>query len=151
MDIAVIVQKIQYVLAPAVMISSAALLLSGYQNKFSSLSSRFRALNQEKRLLSQEPQRSRIEEARLENILHQMHNILKRATYAKNAIVLTYLAIICFTGTSVLIFINLYTVRIDYWIIGVFLAGLVLILLSAVLMMIETAILYRVIMLEKKV
>ena len=60
MDITEIVQEIQYVLSPAVMVSSSALLLLGLQNKFSSLANRFRALNQEKRVLLQRAARDEI-------------------------------------------------------------------------------------------
>jgi len=39
--VAEIVQKIQYMIAPAVMVSSSALLLLGFNNKFSNLANRF--------------------------------------------------------------------------------------------------------------
>ena len=51
MDVAKIVEEIHLVLAPAVMISSSALLLLGFQTKFSNLASRFRTLNYELREL----------------------------------------------------------------------------------------------------
>ena len=74
-----------------------------------------------------------------------------RATYMKNAIVFTYSGIICFTGTSILIFLNVYSAfRLRHLIITVFLAGLFLILVSAVLIILETRLFYKIISLEKK-
>ena len=151
MDITKIVQEIQYVLSPAVMVSSSALLLLGYQNKFSNLASRFRVLNHEKRVLSQKDHRDALEEERLTSLTTQVHNLMLRATYVKNAIVLTYCAILCFTGTSILIFSNIYSpAQLLHFTIAVFLIGLVLVFASSVLMIMETALFYKVISLERK-
>ena len=151
MEISKIIQEIQYVLAPAVMVSSSALLLLGFQNKFSNLGSRFRALNQEKRSLAQKQTREGEEKKRFENVMRQIDQLMKRATYVKNAILLCHIGIVCFTGTSVLIFINVYTTfQLFNWIIGVFLFGLLSVLISSVLMIIEADLFYKVITLERK-
>ena len=149
MDLHKIVQEIQYVLAPAIMISSASLLLLGFQNKFSSLVNRFRVLNHEKRLLEQNKSRNLTEEERLDNLLRQVGGLVSRATHVKNAIILTYGAILCFVATSILLFLNLYTFIQSFTpTIACFLIGLLLILISSLLMMVEVALAFRIVTLE---
>ena len=151
MDVTKIVQEIQYVLSPAVMVSSSALLLLGLQNKFSNLASRFRALNHEKRTLSQKAGRDEREESRLWNLEEQVDHLMRRATYVKDAIILAYAGIVCFTGTSVLIFVNVYaSFHFSRIITGIFLVGLFFVLVSAVLMILETSLFYKIITLERK-
>ena len=151
MDIGKIVQEIQYVLAPAVMVSSSALLLLGFQNKFSSLANRFRTLNHEKRLLAQKSVRDPTEANRFESLVKQIDQLMCRAGYVKNAILLSYVGIVCFTGTSVLIFLNVYTsFQIFNWITALFLLGLLCVLLSSVLMIFETSLFYQIISIERK-
>ncbi len=151
MDITKIAQEIQYVLSPAVMVSSSALLLLGFQNKFSNLASRFRSLNHEKRLLSQKNSKDPAEQARLSSLIVQVSNLMRRATYVKNAIVLTYGAILCFTMTSILIFSNIYSsFQPLHFTVSIFLFGLLLIFASGVLMILEAALFYKIISLEAK-
>jgi hypothetical protein len=144
------IQEIQYVLAPAIMVSSSALLLLGFQGKFSNLASRFRALNHEKRLLATKPNRDAAEENRLQSLEEQVESLLRRATYVKNAILLSYVGVVCFTGTSVLIFLNVYAAfELRHVVILVFMLGLASILASSILMILETTWLYRILTLEK--
>ena len=151
MDISKIIQEIQYILAPAIMVSSSALLLLGFQTKFSNLANRFRVLNHEKRALSQKAQKETSEEDRLGNLTSQIHHLMRRASHVKNAIVLTYGAIICFAGTSILIFLNIYTsFKLVHSTVAIFLVGLVMVFLSAILMILETMLFYQVISLEKE-
>lgn len=151
MEITKIVQEIQYVLAPAVMVSSSALLLLGYQNKFSNLASRFRALNHEKRLLVRKDQKDETEKERLLSVEQQIDHLMARARHVKNAIVMAYGAIICFAVTSVLIFLNVYAYfQLYQAIIVVFLAGLFLTLAGAACLIAETRLFYKVIALERK-
>ena len=150
MDTGELVRTIQYVLAPAVMVSSSALLLLGFQTKFSNLANRFRALNQEKRLLSERSDRSPSEEARFRSLGKQVEQLMRRATLVKRAILLTYGAIVCFAGTSVFIFLNVYTsFQLYHLIIAVFIFGFFLSLAAAVFMIQETSLFYRIIRLEK--
>lgn len=151
MEAAKITQDIQYVLAPAVMISSCSLLLLGFQNKFSSLASRFRVLNAEKRSLLLRQSRDEVENQRLENLKKQADHLVKRATHVKNVILMTYLAIVCFLSTSLLIYLHVYgSSQLFPWIIASFLAGLLLVFSCAILMMIEVALAFKVISLESK-
>lgn len=149
MDIQNLVQMIQSVLAPALMVSSSGLLLLGFQNKFSNLASRFRALNQEKRQLLQKSVREASEEIRLRSLTQQVNQLVLRSRYVKNAILLAYFSIICFSGSSVLIFLNVHaSLGLMGWVMSVFGAGLLSILGAAALMMCETHLLYKVVQLE---
>lgn len=151
MDTPRIIQEIQYAIAPAVMVSSSALLLLGFQNKFSNLASRFRALNQEKRNLLHKAERSAAEEARLGNLTQQVEQLARRAKHVKNAIIFTYLGILCFVGTSMLIFADGYVaLQLYHLTIGIFILGFVLLLASSMEMITETRLFYEIISLEKK-
>ena len=151
-NIAEIVQKIQYMIAPAVMVSSSALLLLGFHNKFSNLASRFRVLNQEKRLLSQKAHKEETEAARLNSLVVQVDQLMKRASYVKNAILFTYLAIICFVSTSILIFLNVYvSFQLNNAIAVVILAGFLALVTTSIFMVLETTLFYQVIVIEKNI
>ena len=151
MDLSKIVQEIQYVLAPAVMISSSALLLLGFQNKFSSLANRFRALNQERRTLSQKLDRNNPENERLRNLKAQVDHLIQRAAHVKNAILLMYVAIMCFVATSIFLFLNIYMhFQFSYLAIMFFLIGLVLVFVVSASIMIEVALSFKVLDLESK-
>ena len=152
MNVAEIVQKIQFMIAPAVMVSSSALLLLGFQNKFSNLANRFRVLNQEKRGLSQKSHKEELEILRLNSLTLQVDHLMKRASYVKNAILFTYLAIICFVSASLLIFLNVYvSLSLNYGIAFVVLAGFLSLIVTSISMLLETWLFYRVIALEKKI
>ena len=151
MDLTKIVQDIQYVLAPAVMISSSALLLLGFQNKFSSLVSRFRALNQEKRLLSQKKEKTPIDQERFLSVTEQVDRLAKRATHVKNAILLAYSAIICFIATSILLFFKIYTsLQLSHLAIASFLLGLAFIFAASILMIVEVTLAFNIVRIEKE-
>ena len=151
MEISQLVQEIQYILAPAIMISSSALLLLGFQNKFSNLADRFRGLNQEKRRLFQKADRTPEEERHLSNLSGQIEYLFRRASHVKNAILLTYGAVVFFTGTSILILFNIYFVRQLYpYIIVTAAIGLSLLFLTALIMLAEARLIFRVLALEKK-
>ena len=146
-----LVQTIQNALAPSVMISSSGLLLLGFQNKFSALFDRFRSLNEEKRRLKQKTVRDEIENKRLANLEEQLMKLTKRATHVKNAILVTYLAIISFLATSFFLFWNLYRAHdFDHLTLGFFGIGLALIFVACISIMIEVSISYRILTIEKK-
>ncbi|OIO38515.1 MAG: hypothetical protein AUJ72_02415 [Candidatus Omnitrophica bacterium CG1_02_46_14] len=151
MNIPEIVQKIQYMIAPAVMVSSSALLLLGFQNKFSNLANRFRVLNHEKRVLSQKSNLEETERVRLKSLIKQVDQLMKRASYVKNAILFTYFAIIAFVGASILLYLNVYIAfQLNHAIAYVILAGFVSLMLTSFFMILETTLFYQVIAIEKK-
>ena len=151
MELSKIVQNIQSILAPAIMISSSALLLLGFQNKFSALFNRFRALNEEKRYLRKKREKDNLERERLKNLEKQLAALTRRAFYVKNAIVFTYLAIIAFLITSFFIFLGIYfNIQHEHLIIFSFEAGLAGVLMASIMIVIEVGISYRILRLEYK-
>lgn len=151
MQAAQFVQEIQYALAPAILISSSALLLLGFQNKFSALVNRFRALNQERRVILRNPKCSDQENKRLLNLTEQVDHLMLRATHVKNAILLTYAAIVSFVGTSIFIFAGIYT-KASFLSLAVvvFAIGLILIFVTSILMMIEIGLAFHIVTIERK-
>lgn len=151
MNVNEIVQQIQYMVAPAVMVSSSALLLLGFHNKFATLANRFRVLNHEKRLLQQKSQRDNLEDIRLKNLIEQVGHFMTRATYVKNAILFTYAAIICFISTSILIFFAAAgSAGFRFLSTTVFFFGFLALIVTSIFMVLETLLFYRIIVLEKQ-
>ena len=151
MEIEAVVKEIQYVIAPAVMVSSSALLLLGFQTKFSNLASRFRALNQERRTLDRKTGKDENDQERLKSLTEQVEQLMRRASHVKNAIISTYFAIICFVATSILLFLNAHTSNgFHGLLIGVFLMGFLALVATCVLMVLETGLFFKVIAVEKK-
>ena len=146
-----IVQNIQYILAPAIMISSSALLLLGFQNKFSALFNRLRSLNEEKRQLKKKPQKDEAENQRLQNVEKQLEGIAARLAYVKNAILSDYVAIIAFLTTSFFLFLAIYfEFQFEFLTILSFGIGLTALFVSSILIMIEVSVAYRILQLERK-
>ncbi|HTL48324.1 MAG TPA: DUF2721 domain-containing protein [Verrucomicrobiae bacterium] len=149
MDLAKLTQEIQYILAPALMISSSALLLLGFQTKFSNLASRFRVLNLEVRQLAAIPVRSKEEDTRFTNLATQIQYLFSRASLVKNAVLCLYGGILCFAGTSILILINVYSsLRLYPVIVALFTLGLLSFFFSVIIAFRETRLLYRVLQVE---
>lgn len=149
MDVTAVVQEIQFVLAPAVMISSSALLLLGFQTKFSNLASRFRTLNHELRELKKSPRQEDWQKERFESLGLQVNHLFQRATHVKNAILLTYGAILFFVLTSVLIFLDVHGVgSLFKWIQLSFVLGLLVEFSAVLTLMIEVALAFKVIKIE---
>ena len=150
MNLTQIIHQIQSIVAPAVMISSSALMLLGFNAKFSNLANRFRSLCQEEELLAGKETKNPGDERRLANLKEQVEALFRRADCLKNSILLTYVAILCFTGTSILILINIYfSLELYYSIILAFALGLVCLMVMGVLMFLETRLFYAVLKLEK--
>lgn len=151
MNLSQLVQEIQYILAPAVMISSSALLLLGFHTKFSNLAGRFRAVNHEWRQLKAKEEHSADDTIRLMSLENQKDFLFRRVFYVQKAILMNYGAIACFCGTSLMILLNLYTpLNLYVFIVCAFAAGLLLLLLTAGVMSLETMLFYRVMKLEKQ-
>ncbi len=147
-----VVQQIQFMVAPAVMVSSSALLMLGFNNKFSNLANRFRLLNHEKRTLQHKANKDQIELARLGNLALQVQHLMKRATYVKNAILCTYFAIICFVSTSIFIFSgNFGPFSGSVVATAVFFVGFLMLIVTSLYMIAETSLFYHVITIEEKV
>lgn len=142
---------IQYTLAPAVMISSAALLLVGLNNRFSSLFQRFRLLNLERRSFPSDASREAAQAGRLESVTRQLGWLHRRVQLVKNAILLIYVGILCFILTSVgLLVQKISGIDFSRAVVFIFFSGIFLIFLSVLLMIAETGLAYRILIIEKK-
>ncbi|MBS4029663.1 MAG: DUF2721 domain-containing protein [Ignavibacteriales bacterium] len=107
-----IIQVIQLILAPAVMINACGLLLLSVSNKFSLIINRVRMLNEEKRKLASKTNKSELsqpETERAASILKQIPELMMRAKYLRNSLIAYFSAIGFFVLTSVLIGIDYFS------------------------------------------
>jgi hypothetical protein len=81
-----IVQLIQGMLAPGLMISACGLLLLGMNNKYSLVVNRIRLLNEEKRKIFHKAGIDEMESSRLSNIELQISHLIGRISLVRNAV-----------------------------------------------------------------
>jgi hypothetical protein len=99
-----VIQIIQLILAPAVMINACGLLLLATSSKYSSVLNRIRLLNDEKRKLFRKAGDKNFEETqRLESLTRQIAHLMHRAQLVRNAVMCYTGAIALFILTSLLI------------------------------------------------
>lgn len=99
-----VIQIIQLILAPAVMINACGLLLLATSNKYSSVLNRIRLLNDEKRKLFKKAGEKNFEETqRLESLARQLEHLMQRAKLVRDAVMCYTGAIALFILTSLLI------------------------------------------------
>jgi hypothetical protein len=145
-----IIQAIQLILAPAVMINACGLLLLGISNRYSMILTRVRSLNEEKRRIAVRlGDKNPVPEdtIRLESIARQIERLLVRAAYARNA-VLSYLGGVgLFVFTSLLIGTDYFTgtFELRYTILGAFLAGIAAVMVGVIYALLDTLKAYEVI------
>lgn len=102
MDISV-VQVIEAVLAPGIMISACGLLLLGMNNKYSLVVNRIRLLGEERRRFSIKASKEEFlyqEEVRLKSISMQIEKLKYRVKLVRNAVFSYSLAVALFVITS---------------------------------------------------
>jgi hypothetical protein len=111
-----IVNVIQAMLAPGIMISACGLLILGMNNKYSIVVARIRALTDEKRRLITPPNYGNLnsdEENRLSNINMQIDLFAYRVVLVKEAVISYYIAVGFYILSSLIIGLNfLYDQRI---------------------------------------
>ncbi len=104
------VKMIQFMLAPAVMISACGLLLLGINNRYSAIANRIRALNDERRRLLLKLKDGReldyMESNRLASIMKQLEQLFCRLGYVKNCVISYSVGIFLFILTSLIIGID---------------------------------------------
>lgn len=142
-DSLTVIQAIQLMLAPAVMINGCGLLLLGISNKFSSVVSRVRLLNEERRKLSaraSDPNFGAQENQRLESIARQLDRLLRRAWLVRNSLLCYSISIALFVLTSLLIGFDYFAVvlQLKSVIIATFMAGLVIFFLGVIFAALDT-------------
>lgn len=104
-----IVNVIQAMLAPGIMISACGLLLLGMNNKYSIVVARIRALTDEKRKMITPPKAGNLnpdEENRLNNINMQIDLFAFRIVLIKKAVTSYYIAVAFYIFSSLLIGLN---------------------------------------------
>jgi hypothetical protein len=151
-----IVQVIQLMLAPGLMISACGLLLLAMNNKYSLVVNRIRLLNEEKRKFISKVSGKDFnyeETIRLESILLQIKKLALRARLVRNAVLSYTIAVALFVITSLLIgFKFIFNIeKVDSLITVLFLIGMISVLSGVVYAAYETIKGYEIIQLEVKV
>ena len=128
-----IVEVIQLMLAPGLMISACGLLLLGVNNKYSLVVNRIRLLNDEKRKIldrSGEGETALADNVRLESISIQLEKLVHRVKLVKLAVQNYTIAVALFILTSILIGVSFLFKMGDfqYLITIIFLLGMLLVL-----------------------
>jgi hypothetical protein len=130
-----VIQIIQLILAPAVMINACGLLLLATSNKYSSVLNRIRLLNDEKRKLIRKAGDKNFDETqRLESLSRQIERLMVRAKLVRNSVMCYTGAIALFIVTSLLIGLSflIHGFQSDSAIMIAFLVGMVVILAGVV-------------------
>ena len=142
-DITSIVQIIQLMLAPGLMISACGLLLLGMNNKYSLVVNRIRLLNEERRKVLRkidDPEFSSRENIRIESISQQLQILTYRVKMVRNAVLSYTIAVALFVVTSLLIGLGyLFDItRLNSFITTLFLLGMVSVLCGVIFAAYET-------------
>lgn len=107
MDVSInIVNVIQSMLAPGIMISACGLLILGMNNKYSLVVNRIRLLNEEKREVSFKSGNKDFqfeEEVRLKSLATQLEQLHVRVKFVRNAVLFYSIAVALFVLTSLCI------------------------------------------------
>lgn len=129
-----VIQIIQLILAPAVMINACGLLLLSTNNKYSLILNRIRLLNDEKRKLFKKAGEKNFEEnLRLESLIKQIGQMMIRAKLMRDAVLCYTGGVALFIVASLLIGLQFFSKALHspYLVIGVFLLGIIAMLLGA--------------------
>jgi len=145
-----IVQLIQGMLAPGLMISACGLLLLGMNNKYSLVVNRIRLLNEEKRKIFHQKTIDDIDSNRLSNIELQISHLIGRISLVRNAVFGYSLAVALFIVSSVLIGLTIKknTPGFDWLIVAFFYAGMFAVFVGIVFAAIEVWKGYRIVKIE---
>lgn len=151
-----IVEVIQLMLAPGLMISACGLLLLAMNNKYSLVVNRIRLLNEERRKLftkAGERDFNYEENVRLESISLQLSKLAYRVKLVRNAVLSYTLAVAFFVLTSLSIGLEyvLGEDQLNYFVTILFLAGMILVLFGIIYAAYETIKGYDIIRLEVKI
>lgn len=147
------IQAIQAILAPAVMLTTVALLLLTMNTRHSSLVNRIRLLDDEARQLRRNHSQVDQDKQRLGNIEEQQSLLLPRIRHIRNAILSLSLSAIFFVLTSFWIALGYFPVEAvdtQAMIHITFLAGMSLVLCGVLFLAIEIYQSYNIILVEVK-
>lgn len=145
-----IVQLIQGMLAPGLMISACGLLLLGMNNKYSLVVARIRLLNEEKRKIFHQEKINEDDSNRLSNIELQISHLIGRISLVRNGVFSYSLAVALFIVSSVLIgiTINTRTPTFEWLIVAFFYAGMFAVFVGIIFAAIEVWKGYRIVKIE---
>ncbi len=145
-----IIQLIQVMMAPGIMIIACGILLLGINNKYSTIVNRIRQLKDEKRKLYGKRESNDAKSNRLSNIELQISHLIHRISMVKFAVFSYSGAIVMFVVSAILTGIKTnIEINAFYWIIlGFFYAGMLLIITGIVFAAIEVGKGYRIVRIE---
>ncbi len=145
-----IVQLIQGMLAPGLMISACGLLLLGMNNKYSLVVNRIRLLNEEKRKVFHQEKIDENDSNRLSNLELQISHLIERISLVRNAVFSYSLAVALFIVSSVLIGLtfNKSASAFDWLIVAFFYAAMFAVFVGIVFAAIEVWKGYRIVKIE---
>ncbi len=145
-----IVQLIQGMLAPGLMISACGLLLLGMNNKYSLVVNRIRLLNEEKRKIFHQERIDEDDSNRLSNIELQISHLIGRIWLVRNGVFSYSLAVALFIVSSVLIGVTITsrTPAFDWLIVAFFYAGMFAVFVGIIFAAIEVWKGYRIVKIE---
>jgi hypothetical protein len=145
-----IVELIQGMLAPGLMISACGLLLLGMNNKYSLVVNRIRLLNEEKRKIFHLEKIDEAEGNRLNNIELQISHLISRISLVRNAVFSYSMGVAFFIVSSVLIgvIIGKRTSGFDWLIVSFFYAGMFSVFVGIIFAAIEVWKGYRIVKIE---
>jgi VIT1/CCC1 family predicted Fe2+/Mn2+ transporter len=151
-----VIEAIQLILAPAVMISACGLLMLGINSKFSTVLSRIRSLNEEKRKLRIRAGDKALtfeESQRIESIARQLARLLQRAVHVRNSLMCYIAAVALFIATSLLIGADFFIgeMRLDTVVIILFLAGMISVFLGIAYAALDTKMAYDIVRFDVQV
>ncbi|MBI4649083.1 MAG: DUF2721 domain-containing protein [Bacteroidia bacterium] len=137
-----IVNLIQAMLSPGIMISACGLLLLSMNNRYFQVVNRVRMLDEEKRKLTtgtKHDERTADEQKRLDNIIIQIKKLSVRIKIIRDAIIAYTVAVGFFILSSFFIGIQfiMYIPYTDYVSLGSFLAGMIGVLVGVIMAAIE--------------
>lgn len=152
-----IVEIIQLMLAPGLMISACGLLLLGMNNKYSLVVNRIRLLNEERRKAihktAEDKNFNYQETQRLESISMQISSLVYRVKLVRNAVLSYTIAVALFVLTSLSIgFGYLFDItRLNSFITILFLVGMLSVLCGVIFAAYETYKGYEIVNFEVKI
>jgi len=157
LNITSIVEIIQLMLAPGVMISACGLLLLGMNNKYSLVVNRIRLLNEERRKIihrtAEDKNFNYQETQRLESISMQISSLVYRVKLVRNAVLSYTTAVALFVLTSLFIgFGYLFEItRLNSFVTILFLVGMLSVLCGVIFAAYETYKGYEIVNFEVKI
>ena len=156
-NITSIVEIIQLMLAPGIMISACGLLLLGMNNKYSLVVNRIRLLNEERRKAihktTEDKNFNYQETQRLESISMQISSLVYRVKLVRNAVLCYTIAVALFVLTSLLIGFGflLEITKLNSFITILFLFGMISVLCGVTFAAYETYKGYEIVNFEVKI